>query len=44
VTTDAGEDVEKEEHSSVAGGTASYQGFFLILKMSFKTIKTDRVW
>jgi hypothetical protein len=24
VTTDAGEDVEKEEHSSVAGGIASW--------------------
>ena len=24
VTADAGEDVEKEEHSSIAGGTASW--------------------
>jgi hypothetical protein len=27
VTVDAGEDVEKEEHSSIAGGTASWYNY-----------------
>jgi hypothetical protein len=28
VTADAGEDVEKEEHSSIAGGIASWYNHF----------------
>jgi hypothetical protein len=28
VTADAGEDVEKEEHSSIAGGIASWYNYY----------------
>jgi hypothetical protein len=38
VTTDAGEDVDKEEHSSIAGGIASWYNKLEIVLLDDPTI------